>query len=86
MAQVGGLFRVVARTAAVVRDENQRPERNSESIGEYVHERTFTDNGEAWKLALRVEQAIKAGGTLDLRHWDVVNLGELPADPLLPAR
>ncbi len=83
--QVAGVFRVIARTAAFVHTDNGI-ERNPEPIREFAHKRTFTDNGEAWKLAMRVEQALKAGRTLDLSHWDVVKLGELRADSLLPAR
>ncbi len=83
--QVAGVFRVVARTATFVHHPHHL-ERNPEPIREYVHNRTFTDNGKAWKLALRVEQALTAGRTLDLRHWDVLELGELRADSLLPPR
>ncbi len=81
---VGGLFRVIARTAAMLRQDNGRCARNPDPPMEYVHKRPFADNGEAWKLALRVETALKSDGTLDPRHWDVVRPGDLPADPLLP--
>ncbi len=83
---VGGLFRVIARTAAMIRNDNGRCERNPDPVMEYVHKRPFADNGEAWKLALRVEQALRADGTLNLPHWDVVRPGDLPADSLLPPR
>ncbi len=81
---VGGLFRVIARTAAMVRKDDGHCERNPDKLMEYVHKRPFADNGEAWKLALRVEHALKNDGTLNLRHWDVSRPGDLPADSLLP--
>ncbi len=82
--QVGGVFRVVARTASVLHLEHGI-EPNPEPIREYAHKRTFADNGEAWWLAMRVEQALWADRSLNLRHWDVFEPGELVADSLLPA-
>ncbi len=82
----GGRFRVIARTAAMVRKDNGRCERNPDPIMEFVHKRPFADNGEAWRLALRVEHALKTDRALDLRHWDVVRPGDLPADSLIPDR
>ncbi len=81
----GGRHRVIARTAAVVGGDQGHFEPNPEPVMEFVHQRTFADRGEAWKLAMRVECALRDGGTIDLRHWDVVRPGDLPADSLLPA-
>ena len=83
--QVNGLFRVVPQTAGFVESDN-RLKPNPEPIREYVHKRTFKDNARAWILALRVEYALKNGQTLDLNHWEVFGLDELPADSLLPPR
>ncbi len=83
--QTDGLFRVIARTAGSGLDDRRHFVPNPEPLREYVHKRTFTDNGEAWRLALRVEHALRADRTLDLRHWDIVIPGDLPADSLLPA-
>ncbi len=82
--RVAGLFRVIARTAAFVPDEHGHLVRSPEPVEEYVHKRTFADNGEAWKLALKVEHAIKSDEALNLRLWDLVAPGDLPADSLLP--
>ncbi len=82
---VGGLHRVIARTAAVVFGDEGCYEPNPEPVREFVHKRAFADSGEAWKLGLRIESALRNGGTIDLRHWDMVRPGDLPADSLLPA-
>ncbi len=82
---VNGSHRVIARTAAVVLSDEGYFEPNPEPVREFVHQRTFADRGEAWRLAMRVETALWDGGTIDLRHWDVVRPGDLPADSLLPA-
>ena len=83
VSRFGGVLRVIARTAAFVREGN-RLERNPEPVREYVQERAFTEYGEAWRLAPRVEHALKAEWARDLRYWDVFDLGQVPADRLLP--
>ncbi len=77
--------RVIARTATVVLGDEGYFEPNPDPVREFVHQRTFADRGEAWKLSMRVETALRAGGTIDLRYWDVVRPGDKPADSLLPA-
>ena len=82
---VDGLHRVTATTAAVVLNDEGWFEPNLEPMREFVHKRPFADRSEAWILAMRVESALWDGGTIDLRHWDVVRPGDLPSDSLLPA-
>ncbi len=81
---VRGLHRVIAITAAMVGSDEGHFEPNPEPVMEFVHQRTFVDRGEAWKLGMRVERALRDGGTLNLCCWDVVRPGDLPADSLLP--
>ena len=82
---VDGFHRVIATTAAVVVNDEGRFEPNPEPVNEFVHKRTFADRGEAWKLGMRAESVLRDGGTIDLRYWDLIGPGDMPADSLLPA-